>query len=329
MFKVLIATGGTGGHLFPAQQLQKMLSDCDVLFAGHKLASSPFFDQKMPHREITSAGSLKQGFKLLQGFFQSLKLLFQFKPDVVVGFGSFHSFPILLAAVFMRKKIVIYEANCSLGKVNRFFAPFACKAALHFPIEMKNAEYVRFANPKPIVSKETACQFYGLDPQVFTLLVFGGSQGAQFINKTFCAAANLLHFPFQVIHLTGKEDPEIKYQTKSIVKAFEKEMSMAYCAADLVVSRCGAGTVRELIHFQKPSLLIPYPFAYNHQKINGEFLQEGAKILIQSSITPTSLAKEIHGMKEELELRKLHLKQIQMPPSIDFGVLIKNLKDPL
>ena len=104
---------------------------------------------------------------------------------------------------------------------------------------------------------------------------------------------------------------------------------MAYSAADLVVCRCGAGTVAELIHFQKPSLLIPYPYAYNHQKINGEFLQDGAKILLQAKTTPESLAKEIHRMKGEIELRKLALKQIQMPNAIDFGSLVRSLGEKI
>ena len=107
MLKVLIATGGTGGHLFPALQLLKLLGDCEVVFAGHKLETNPFFDRTVPFREIVSASSKKKWFLLLFGVWQSLKLLFQFKPDVVVGFGSFHTFPVLMAALILRKKIVL------------------------------------------------------------------------------------------------------------------------------------------------------------------------------------------------------------------------------
>jgi UDP-N-acetylglucosamine--N-acetylmuramyl-(pentapeptide) pyrophosphoryl-undecaprenol N-acetylglucosamine transferase len=225
MLKVLIATGGSGGHLFPAKQLAELLADCEVVFAGHKLESTPFFDRKVPYFEIASTGSKKKWPILLKGLFQSLKLLFRFRPDVVVGFGSFHSFPVLLAAAFFRKKIILFEANCSLGKVNRFFAPFACKVALQFPIPHEKAVYVPLL---PWTVKKAKTKNYQRDPKRMTILVFGGSQGADFINKTFCKAAKLLSFPFQVIHLTGKEDLELKYSVPAVVKPFESEMSAAY-----------------------------------------------------------------------------------------------------
>src|SRR5690348_5990772 len=112
MLKVLMATGGTGGHLFPARQLTELLKNCEVLFAGHKLESTPFFDRKVPYHEVHSSN--RKPMAILKGVWQSLKLIWSFKPDVVVGFGSFHSFPVLLAAVLLRKKIILFEANCSL-----------------------------------------------------------------------------------------------------------------------------------------------------------------------------------------------------------------------
>lgn len=124
--KVLIAAGGSGGHLFPARQLAEQLTGDEVLFAGHHLSKSPFFEkEKIPFREIESA-PLTNKFLFLKalwkGFWQSVDLLRTVRPDVVVGFGSFHSFPVLLAATILRKKVVLFEANCSLGKVNRFFS---------------------------------------------------------------------------------------------------------------------------------------------------------------------------------------------------------------
>jgi len=326
MLKVLIATGGTGGHLFPAQKLQKDLSDCEVLFAGHKLKCSPFFNQKMAYREIASASSKKNPLSLLKGFFQSLKLIWSFQPDVVVGFGSFHSFPVLLAAIFLRKKVVVYEANCSLGKVNAFFAPFAKALALQFPLhekrESKKVQYVHFSKRNLPIPMDRARRDYGLDLDLFTILVFGGSQGAQFINHTFHEAASLFSFPFQVIHLTGKGGKELAYRVPSVVKEFEEEMEMAYSAANLVVSRCGAGTVAELIHFQKPSLLIPYPFAYDHQRINGLFLGEGGKILLQKETTAQRLAAEIEEIKLNLDKHKRALSQVNLPKTIHFSELV-------
>lgn len=326
MLKVLIATGGTGGHLFPAQATAKALSDCEILFAGHKLHSSPFFDKQAPYAEIVSSN--RNPLVLLRGLWQSLRLLVRFKPDVVVGFGSFHSFPLLVAAVLLRKKIVLFEANCSFGKVTKVFVPFATKVALQFPFgnPSEKTAYVPLLpwNAKQeIVGRKEAREFYKLKPDTFTILVFGGSQGAKFINETFCQAAKLLDFPFQVIHLTGKEDPSISYTVPSCVKVFEKQMNYAYAAADMAVCRCGAGTTAELIRFQIPSVLIPYPFAYDHQKKNGEFLQSGAKILLQKETTPEKLAAEIRGLRDDLKLHTDALKNIVLPKTTDLSAIIR------
>jgi UDP-N-acetylglucosamine--N-acetylmuramyl-(pentapeptide) pyrophosphoryl-undecaprenol N-acetylglucosamine transferase len=324
MLKVLIVTGGTAGHLFPAQQLQKQLQNCEVLFAGHKLKSSPFFDRSHRYCEIDSSN--RKIIPLLKGIYQSIRLLFRFKPDVVVGFGSFHSFPTLFASFLLRKKIVLFEANCSFGKVNQLFAPFAKKIALQFPIFHKKGVYVPllpWTKKTKSYSVHDARAFYGLEPDLFTILVFGGSQGASFINETFCKAALLLDFPFQVIHLTGKEDPKINYPGKAAIKPFEQEMDLAYAAADMVVCRCGASTIAELIRSQLPAVLIPYPLAHNHQIENGKFLKEGARLLLQKEATPMRLAQEIIELKKHLKEHKKKLQEILLPKTIDFGLVVQ------
>lgn len=322
MLKILIATGGTGGHLFPAQQLADQLPFAEVHFAGHKLTSSPFFYKKAPFHEIASAGSLKKWPQLMRGFWQSLKLIARLKPDVVVGFGSFHSFPVLFAALILGKKIVLFEANCSLGKVNRFFAPFAKKVAFQFPIPHPKAVYVPLL---PWGKKKEGGRSYSRDPDLFTILVFGGSQGAAFINQTFCQAAKLLPFPFRVIHFTGKESIGINYQVPSIVKPFEEDMAGAYEAADLVICRCGAGTTAELIRFKKPSIVIPYPYAHDHQRKNGEFLKKGTRMILQKEASPERLAREIQLAKENLEFQRAALEQIALPETVDLGRVIEEI----
>ncbi len=322
MLRVLIATGGTGGHIFPARQLAQLLHDCNVLFAGYKLKETPFFDRKTPYCEIVSAPSKKQWLLLLKGIWQGLRLIFRFKPDVVVGFGSFYSFPVLLAAALLRKKIVLFEPNCSLGKVNHFFAPFAKKLALQFPLKHRKAVYVPLL---PWVRKPRGSKQYARDPSRLTILVFGGSQGAGFINQTFPKAAELLTFPFQVIHLTGKEDPTVKYGVPAVVKPFEEEMEAAYEGADLIVCRCGAGTVAELIRFQKPAVVIPYPYAYDHQRKNGEYLKQGVRLLLQKEATPERLAHEIEQLKTNLEIHRQALQQFVWPSTVDFGALVRTV----
>lgn len=332
VLKVLIATGGSGGHLFPAKQLATLLADCNVVFAGHKLASSPFFDRKIPYHEILSASKKREWFSILKGIWQSLTLIRQFQPDVVVGFGSFHSFPVLLAAVLRRKRIILFEANCSLGRVNRFFTPFAQKVAFQFPTKGKKAVYVPLLpwvrTQMTSLTPQEARKSYHLDAEKFTILVFGGSQGAVFINKIFCAAALRLHkkgWVFQVIHLTGNENAQVKYNVSAAVLPFESHMATAYAAADLVICRAGAGTVAELIRFQKPAILIPYPYAHDHQRKNGEFLNKGARLLLQNEANPERLVLEIEVMREELTGRKNALQQMVMPQTVNFEVLVKSV----
>lgn len=321
--KVLIATGGTGGHLFPSRQLAELLEGSEVVFAGHGLKSTPFFDRKAPYYEVPSVSSLKQWPTLLKGVWQGIQLLRRLKPDVVVGFGSYHSFPLLMAATLLRKKIVLFEVNCSLGKVNRFFAPFAKKIAFQFSLPHKKAAYIPLL--PWIKAKPKGASKYGRDPNKMTILVFGGSQGAAYINKTFCEAAKLLTFPFQVIHLTGKEDPEIRYSVPAVVKPFEEEMEAAYAVADLAVCRCGAGTVAELIQHRLPAVLIPYPYAHDHQRKNGEYLKNGARILLQQEATPERLAAEIEELRAHLDTYKKALSEICLPKTMDPAHLVRTV----
>jgi UDP-N-acetylglucosamine--N-acetylmuramyl-(pentapeptide) pyrophosphoryl-undecaprenol N-acetylglucosamine transferase len=237
-----------------------------------------------------------------------------------------------LAAALLRKKLVLFEANCTLGKVNRWFAPFAKAIALQFPIAMKKAVYVPLL---PWVGKKTervdaeeARALYQLAPDRFTILVFGGSQGAAFLNQTFCQVAHLLQkkgMQIQVIHLTGKGDWDVRYECPAVVKPFETQMALAYSAADLVVCRCGAGTTAELIRFQKPAIVIPYPFAYDHQRKNGELIQKGARLLPQKEASPERLAKEIETIRSELPARAAAYLSIALPETVDFGSLVRKI----
>ncbi len=295
MLKVLIGAGGSGGHLFPAQQLARQLDRERVLFAGHGLEDSPFFEkERVPFVEI-SAGPLRRPFALWKGFWQSIALLRRFDPDVVVGFGSYHSLPILLAAAVLRKKIVLFEANCTPGKVNRLIRPFAHVFAAQFPQKKSTLIPMRSLM---LPSKEEARAHYGLKGDLFTILVFGGSQGAQFLNELLPRVVPLLAIPCQVLHFTGKGS--VEYTVPSVVKPFEPAMSWAYAAADVVVCRSGAGTVAELIQAEKPALLIPYPYAGGHQIDNGAFLaRHGARMVLQSKATAEKVAGEIALLRSE------------------------------
>ena len=334
MRKILIGAGGTGGHLLPAQQLGTLLSqNAKVAFAGFRLEESPYFSREnFEYIEIPSApfkiGQWKCLGSLIKGFFKAFFYLKKEKPNYVFGFGSYHTAPLLLAAAILKIPIVLYEANRTLGRVNRWIAPFAKKIAVQFPLKTPHSKSVLvplfpwILSEKKGQTKKDAKKTYGLDPEKPTILVFGGSQGASYLNEMVPLAADFLK-DWQFLHLAGSEGgaekTELRYQKSSasaLVKSFETDMTLAYKAADVVICRSGAGTIAELISCQLPALLIPYPFATDdHQKINAEFFESlgGGKMVIQTDATVERLAREIQNidlenckaaLKEYLKLRK-------------------------
>lgn len=305
--KVLISVGGTGGHVFPAialaEQLKRKYSDLEILFVGGKLASNRFFNKYPFNYKEILCGSfarknpfhiLKNGYKILRGVWQSRRIIKKYQPDLVIGFGSYHTFPAMVAAKLTNTQIVLYEANSIPGKVNKLMAPYVAITGIHFSdtaslLEGSSVEVglpLREPYRLGAATKDEAHAYFGLSPDRLTILVFGGSQGAKAINHFFSEAA--IHYlsqnkvPFQVLHLTGERDPAFsedlskKYDEAGInacVKEFEHQMHLAWTAADIVISRAGASTIAEQIEFEVPGILIPYPYAAeDHQEKNADYL---------------------------------------------------------
>jgi UDP-N-acetylglucosamine--N-acetylmuramyl-(pentapeptide) pyrophosphoryl-undecaprenol N-acetylglucosamine transferase len=178
---------------------------------------------------------------------------------------------------------------------------------------------------------------YGLDPCLQTILVFGGSQGASFLNGAIPGALKHFKEPFQVIHFTGSEENNVgamyaRFGIAARVQAFEKEMSYAYRAADLAICRSGAGTVAELIRFSVPALLIPYPFATgDHQRKNGDFLAStvgGGRLLLQIEATEEKIAAELQALHREAALMKeqLHREDQKHRKRVHLAEMIRTLE---
>jgi UDP-N-acetylglucosamine--N-acetylmuramyl-(pentapeptide) pyrophosphoryl-undecaprenol N-acetylglucosamine transferase len=321
--RVLITAGGTGGHLYPAQalaqQLMKQSPAADVLFVAGGLGKSRYFDrQQFPFQEIASTPlkSLKGVVHLFKGIQQSVTILKNYRPDVVVGFGSYYTVPILLAARWLKIPIILHEANSIPGRANHWLAPLADYVALHFPstavfFKSKTVEVglpLREGYQLDAVSKEKALAYYGLFPQKQTLLICGGSQGARAINQLIEQCIPLFkRLSLQIIHLTGDADQAaalaIQYATHQIpasVKIFENQMQMAWRAADAFVGRSGASTIAESLEFEVPGILIPYPYATDqHQEKNADFLVDrvgSAWKLLEGELTPERLSQAIEKL---------------------------------
>jgi UDP-N-acetylglucosamine--N-acetylmuramyl-(pentapeptide) pyrophosphoryl-undecaprenol N-acetylglucosamine transferase len=308
----LIAAGGSGGHLFPALGLAKRLKT--VHFAGHGLARSPFFDRSFPYTEIDAAP--RSFLPLVKGWIQSIRLLRTLRPKQVIGFGSYHTFPVLAAAVCLKIPLVLYAPDRRLGLVNRLFAPLAKTIAGQHPLSPPHKKEKRLALypwDKKEVARKDARERYGLS-EGKTVLIFGGSQGARFLNR---AIPPLLPSFLRVIHITGKgeekEEVQALYQKKNqeaVVLSFEPEMVYAYRAADVAICRAGAATIGELISYELPALLIPYPHAYNHQEANARYLADelgGGRWIRQGA----PILSPFTALLEELEERKKRLRSAQ------------------
>lgn len=331
--KILLAVGGTGGHLFPAQALANELTEFEVLFAGCLLSTNRYFQKdQFPFVEVRGGSPLKRGvmqkaralFQIGVGLKESLKLLNTFKPDLVVGFGSFHSFPVLLAARLKKVPYLLFESNAIPGKVNRLFSAKALTSALQFPEAGRflkgKTELVQmpFWGKSSTPSRMEALAYFNLDPKKQTLLVFGGSQGADALNRIIC---NLkLPDSFQIIHLTGSPamatfalQTYSKHGILSCVKPFEEKMQLAWAAADVVICRSGGATIAELINYEVPAILIPWPGAAdNHQEKNAQSLATACNGIIslcenQLDQLQSILSKAIprlESMKKEIALFK-------------------------
>lgn len=328
--RVAIAVGGTGGHVYPAvalaQQLKKQGIEVELIGGG--LASNEYLSHVGLPRAEVSVGKLSgQGpiQKLLsagrmgKGTLEARRLLSSFKADAVVGFGSYHSFPVLMAARLQGIPIVLHEGNGVPGRVNRFFSNSARMTVVSVPEAAKRIKG-RTLVARPLLregyhfepqQKSRARLDYGLQPDKFTFLITGGSQGAVALNL-LASVALTEHLGqhaqhIQVIHLTGSVDlaASIREQYEehgiaSVVKSFETDMQRAWQAADLAICRAGAGTLAELEEFEVPAILIPYPHALDkHQDANASFFVHavgGGVQLPEEHLDAESLAREVRRL---------------------------------
>lgn len=311
-----MSAGGTGGHLFPALALAEELEGYEILFVASGLSQSRFFNHAYPFEEIASATfslskplSILKGIPpILKGVKKSWEIIHSFEPDAVVGFGSYHTLPLLLAATLSKIPLILHEQNAIPGKVNRLFSPFAHTTAITFPLQMRG-------KLRPVSFPLRKCpqidpwNYFGLEKGRTTLLVFGGSQGAVRLNALFVEALPYLK-NYQVLHFTGKEEPGIKARYEElaiahVVRIFEPHVPLAMTIADLAITRAGAATLAELTANQLPAILIPFPHASeNHQEKNASYFL-GGECYLERELTGKKLAEAIRSFPIEQKKQKI------------------------
>jgi UDP-N-acetylglucosamine--N-acetylmuramyl-(pentapeptide) pyrophosphoryl-undecaprenol N-acetylglucosamine transferase len=300
--RIIIAGGGTGGHIFPAiavaQAIQKLQPDAAILFVG---AQGKMEMEKVPQAGyqivgLTIAGFNRQNifknltlpFKLIKSFIQVRTIFNQFKPNAVFGVGGYSSFPVLKYAQTKGIPTFIHEANAFAGKANQWLGERATKIFTgtkgmehFFPFKkiQITGNPVRQNIALGGINKEVALLQFGLLPNHFTILIIGGSLGAASINQAI--QHNLAAFKkmgVQLIWQTGKPNASNYKSAASsfgnvFVDSFINDMSAAYAAADMVVSRSGAMAVAEIAMTGKACIFVPYPHAAeDHQTFNAEVL---------------------------------------------------------
>jgi UDP-N-acetylglucosamine--N-acetylmuramyl-(pentapeptide) pyrophosphoryl-undecaprenol N-acetylglucosamine transferase len=338
--RIIIAGGGTGGHIFPAiaiaNALKKQQPQTEILFVG---AKGKMEMEKVPQAGYRIEGLDIAGFnrsslikniglpiKLLKSFIQVRRIFKSFQPDAVIGVGGYSSFPVLRFAQAKGIPSFIHESNSFAGKSNILLGKKATKVFVasdgmekFFPANkiLISGNPIRpsIANVASI-SKEEALKFFGLQPEKKTLLVVGGSLGARSINEAVAKGLNdLVQTGLQIIWQTGKTDANrwkeaAKGQSSVWVNDFITEMEKGYAAADIVISRAGAMAKAELCVVKKPVLFVPFPFAAeDHQTVNAmNLVEKHAALMVKDSeainkVVPTiiELAK---NEQEQNELKE-------------------------
>ncbi len=338
--RVVIAGGGTGGHLFPgiaiAEEFRARNPKNSVLFVGtgNPFEVSILSGTGFVHRRITAEGVKGRGvknqlvamLKIPLGVLQSVFILRSFKPDLVIGVGGYSAGPLVIGAWLLRIKIVLHEQNILPGITNRMLSRFANRIFVSFPETKLDAaiEKIRFTgNPvrKEIVQIATQQENFGIGSSdkknSFSILILGGSQGAHRINMAILEGLEHLENKEKMFfaHQTGVQDEEKvkhgydEHGLASDVRAFFKDMDHQYRNADLIICRAGATTVAEITALGKAAIFIPFPFAAdNHQALNAQSLVRAgaAEMIDEKDLSAKIIAQRIgHYVRQPEALKQL------------------------
>lgn len=305
--RILIAAGGTGGHVYPALAVAENLrkKDAVILWLGTEtglearvVPANGYKLSTIHIKGLRGKGLLRlllAPFILLMALFQAVKIIRRFKPSAVLGMGGYVSGPVGIAAWMLRVPLYIHEQNAVAGLTNRLLSPFAKLVMQGFPNTFSaSSKVMTTGNPVRsdiIQAAKLSTDDVSKSPNEICLLILGGSLGARALNRSLPPALKSLPADnnFQIWHQTGSQHLQ---QTQDIyrqnglnearVEAYIEDMAAAYKWADLVLCRAGALTLAELCVCGLASVLVPYPFAVDdHQSVNARFLSDSdAAILL-------------------------------------------------
>lgn len=337
--RIIFSGGGTGGHIYPSlaliREIQRQYPDSEILYIGTTRglesrivpkAGIPFAAVEIQGlRRSLSLANLKTMWLFWSSIQRARTLIRDFQPDVVIGTGGYVCAPVLFAAAKLKIPTIIHEQNSIAGLTNKFLARYVDKIAISFAAVKKDfqkysAKVVYTGNPRAqevaTVKQKADLAVYGLTNEQPTVLVFGGSRGAERINETIFALIDRLdQQPFQTLVVTGERyydelttsHPEWLTHDQIKLIPYIDQMPEVLNTVDLVVARSGATTLTELTALGKPSILIPSPnVTHNHQQFNAETLaKEGAALmLLESELTAEHLFTAVNTLMTDQKTRQ-------------------------
>ncbi|HAK89375.1 MAG TPA: undecaprenyldiphospho-muramoylpentapeptide beta-N-acetylglucosaminyltransferase [Nitrospiraceae bacterium] len=342
--KIIIAGGGTGGHLYPgiatAEEFKRREQKNSVFFVGteHGIEAKVIPREGYPIRFLKAEGLVgKSLFKKIKAFFvflisiiESYRILKSIRPDIVIGVGGYASVGMVFTAYLKGVPTMILEQNSVPGLANKLLGKFSDAVAVTYqestsffprdrcyltgnPIRKQIAD----RNADKDADKDTdPYTLFPLEKEKFTVFVFGGSSGARNINKSMIEALNYLldlRQNIQFLHQTGQGDYEKvkdvyrRLGFNGIVVPFIYQMAEAYAVADIVICRAGATTLSEITAVGKPAILIPYPHAAaNHQELNARKLEDmgAARMILDRELSGEGLAEALRELYSDEKARK-------------------------
>jgi len=315
----LMAGGGTGGHVFPllavADALRALLPELRLVFVGtergleRQLVPARGYELEClavsPIRGAGAGGAARAIFGAGRAVFAGRELIRRLSPRGVFSVGGYAAGPVALAAFSARVPLALLEPNADIGLANRWVSPLVSRAYVAFPEArrfFRNSAVLETG--VPLRSGFAPCEAEPTD--TLRILVLGGSQGAKTLNQSVPRALARLRSKVRVLHQCGRAHSaetqalyaELQMSERAVVTPFIEDVNQALTEADLVVGRAGAGALAEICAVGRPSLLVPYPFAGDHQRFNAISLSErgAASYVLAAEATPERLEREIAAL---------------------------------
>lgn len=351
--KVIITTGGTGGHIYPALAVGKQLvkKGVDVLFVGSnsRMEKEIVINNGVRFKgiDIYPLKSIRRVFSNIKSFIQALRIVIKEKPDVIIGFGNYISIPVLFMGMLLGKRIYLQEQNVKLGMANRFFYRYARKCFLAFdetfeemPIKYHH-KFMVTGNPLRdeiyTLSKSEQREKMKIGENEKVILFTGGSLGATSINNAIINKMKDIYKEksLRIYWATGENNfQKISQELKTghikvtdIVKPYFTNLVEIMAASDLVVCRAGALTISEVIELEKPTILIPYGSIKVGQYENAMVLSEkGAGLVYSNAKAELAIEKALEIINNDKELENMSRQIRKLKKDNPAEKIIENLK---